>query len=110
MFGAVVDIPDEEGELSEEEEKDSVDEGNEMSDGEEGVKYKSGNTFKIMDTVTVRCRKGYVELEWVGNMLNDGIADATAAVLMGLETSPAAVRRLSSPSLHCSRITFNNIY
>ncbi|PWW77399.1 Metallo-hydrolase/oxidoreductase [Tuber magnatum] len=94
MFGAVVDIPDDDVEAEEEEEeKDSADEDNEMSDGEEeGVKRKSGNTFKIMDTVTVRCRKGYVELEWVGNMLNDGIADATAAVLMGLETSPAAVR------------------
>ncbi|PUU73580.1 beta-lactamase-like protein [Tuber borchii] len=67
---------------------------------DEGVKYKSGNTFKIMDTVTVRCRKGYVELEWVGNMLNDGIADATAAVLMGLETSPAAVRHSSTTHTH----------
>ncbi|KAG0644874.1 beta-lactamase-like protein [Tuber brumale] len=97
MFGAVVDIPDGDEESSDGEEMGSADEGNEMSDGEEeGVKRKSGNTFRIMDTVTVRCRKGYVELEWVGNMLNDGIADATAAVLMGLETSPAAVRHSST--------------
>ncbi|CAZ83176.1 unnamed protein product [Tuber melanosporum] len=76
---------------------------------EEGVKRKSGNTFKIMDTVTVRCRKGYVELEWVGNMLNDGIADATAAVLMGLETSPAAVRHSSTSHIHTHSSTLSEI-
>ena len=58
----------------------------------------TGKTFKIMDTVTVRCRKGFVEMEWVGNVLNDGIADAVMAILMNLESSPAAVRRESSSS------------
>ncbi|RPB00645.1 Metallo-hydrolase/oxidoreductase [Choiromyces venosus 120613-1] len=108
MFGAVVDIPDDDDEEENESSGEgSTDEDNQMSDGEEGdgAKRKSGNTFKIMDTITVRCRKGYVEMEWVGNMLNDGIADATAAVLMGLETSPAAVRHSSSIHSHPSTLS-----
>jgi cleavage and polyadenylation specificity factor subunit 3 len=48
----------------------------------------------IMGCVFVRCYKnGDVELEWEGNMLNDGIADAVMAVLFTVESSPAAVKR-----------------
>jgi len=49
-----------------------------------------------MGCVTVRYRNnGEVELEWEGNMLNDGIADAIMAVLFSVESSPAAVKRTS---------------
>lgn len=50
--------------------------------------------YLVMGCVTVRYRaSGEVELEWEGNMLNDGIADAVMAVLLGIESSPAAVKR-----------------
>lgn len=50
--------------------------------------------FLVMGCVTVRYRNnGEVELEWEGNMLNDGIADAVMAVLLSTESSPAAVKR-----------------
>lgn len=51
--------------------------------------------YLVMGCVTVRHRNnGEVELEWEGNMLNDGIADAIMAVLFSVESSPAAVKRL----------------
>ena len=49
--------------------------------------------FLIMGCVTVRYeRHGEVTVEWEGNVLNDGIADAVMAVLLTVETSPAAVK------------------
>ena len=54
--------------------------------------------YLVMGCVTVRYRaSGEVELEWEGNMLNDGIADAVMAVLLGIESSPAAVKRKRLP-------------
>lgn len=38
---------------------------------------------------------GRVEVEWEGNVINDGIADAVLAVLFTVESSPAAVKRKS---------------
>lgn len=50
--------------------------------------------YLIMGCVTLRHQNnGEVELEWEGNMLNDGIADAIMAVLFSVESSPAAVKR-----------------
>lgn len=63
---------------------------------------RSTTSFLVMDCVIVTCRNyGEVEVEWEGNMINDGIADAVLAVLFTVESSPAAVRRTYplSPSL-----------
>lgn len=50
--------------------------------------------YLVMGCTTVRhWTNGEVELEWEGNMLNDGIADAIMAVLFSVESSPAAVKR-----------------
>lgn len=55
---------------------------------------RSTTSFLVMDCVIVRHRNhGEVEVEWEGNMVNDGIADAVLAVLFTVESSPAAVRR-----------------
>lgn len=57
--------------------------------------------YLIMGCVAVRYRTdGQVELEWEGNMLNDGIADSVMAVLFSVESSPAAVKRSSSKHTH----------
>ncbi|KAH8672758.1 cleavage and polyadenylation specifity factor [Tricladium varicosporioides] len=57
--------------------------------------------YLVMGCVTVRHRNnGEVELEWEGNMLNDGIADAIMAVLFSVESSPAAVKQSSSKHSH----------
>ncbi|KAL7958257.1 beta-lactamase-like protein [Trichoderma compactum] len=53
--------------------------------------------YLVMGCVSVRYRtNGEVELEWEGNMLNDGIADSVMAVLFSVESSPAAVKRSSN--------------
>lgn len=50
--------------------------------------------FTVMDCVGVLVKNGgRVEVEWEGNVINDGIADAVLAVLFTVESSPAAVRR-----------------
>jgi cleavage and polyadenylation specificity factor subunit 3 len=102
MFGAVVNLEDdfEDDEPIKKEEQDDADDEydpekditdeDEVMYGDKG-KY-TGKTFKVMDCVTIRCRKGFVELEWEGNILNDGVADAVVAILANLECSPAAVK------------------
>lgn len=53
--------------------------------------------YLVMGCVIVRYQNsGEVEVEWEGNMLNDGIADAVLAVLFTVESSPAAVKRTFS--------------
>lgn len=96
-FGAVEELPEmrrakdlqsnrengikEEGKQEEEEEAD-----------EEIINLVAA--YLIMGCVTVRySNNGQVELEWEGNMLNDGIADSVMAVLFSVESSPAAVKR-----------------
>ncbi len=60
---------------------------------------KHTTAYMVMGCVIVRhSNNGDVELEWEGNMLNDGIADAVMAVLFSVESSPAAVKRMS-PSI-----------
>ena len=50
--------------------------------------------YLIMGCVIVRYQNNReVTIEWEGNMLNDGIADAVMAVLFTVESSPAAVKR-----------------
>ncbi|TAQ87405.1 hypothetical protein B7494_g4260 [Chlorociboria aeruginascens] len=57
--------------------------------------------YLVMGCITVRYRNnGEVDLEWEGNMLNDGIADAIMAVLFSVESSPAAVKQSSSKHNH----------
>ena len=49
--------------------------------------------YLIMGCVEVQYENnGEVTVQWEGNVLNDGIADAVLAVLFTVETSPAAVK------------------
>ncbi|KAK8158017.1 beta-lactamase-like protein [Phyllosticta citrichinensis] len=62
---------------------------------------RSTTSFVVMGCVTIHCRAGgRIEVEWEGNMINDGIADAVLAVLFTVETSPAAVKQSSSKHAH----------
>ncbi|KAK7746663.1 endoribonuclease ysh1 [Cytospora paraplurivora] len=57
--------------------------------------------YRIMGCVTVRYRSnGECELEWEGNLLNDGIADSVLSVLLSVESSPAAVKRSAQKHSH----------
>lgn len=59
-------------------------------------------TFEIMGgAVILHCRTGgQIEMEWEGNTTNDGIADAVLAVLLTVESSPAAVKQSSKMHAH----------
>ena len=57
--------------------------------------------LEVMSVVRVICRaRGEVEVEWEGNVANDGIADAVLAVLFTVESSPAAVKQSSKQHSH----------
>lgn len=58
--------------------------------------------FDIMGgSVHITCReRGELELEWEGNATNDSVADAVMAVLMTVESSPAAVKQSSQQHSH----------
>ncbi|KAI9901774.1 hypothetical protein N3K66_003591 [Trichothecium roseum] len=89
--GKVVNGSDDHGDEEEEVEEDAADE--EVS--------TLVAAYLVMGCVALRYRtSGDVELEWEGNMLNDGIADAVMAVLFSVESSPAAVKRSSSQHTH----------
>lgn len=77
---------------------DEAGKGEKQEEADEELPHPSTqeHKFLVMDTVTVTYRaQGAMELEWEGNMMNDGIADAVMAVLLGVESSPAAVRQSS---------------
>ncbi|GAB7359849.1 hypothetical protein MBLNU230_g7377t1 [Neophaeotheca triangularis] len=59
--------------------------------------------FTIMSNavrLTHHSNNGELELEWEGNATNDSIADAVMAVLLSVETSPAAIKQSSSTHSH----------
>ncbi|MCJ1386926.1 endoribonuclease ysh1 [Xylographa soralifera] len=70
-----------------------VDHHDEVADEEINRQHRS-IAFLIMGCVIVQYQNGgEVTIEWEGNVLNDGIADAVMAVLFTVESSPAAVKR-----------------
>lgn len=53
------------------------------------------------DAVRILCHEqGELELEWEGNATNDAIADAVMAVLLSVESSPAAIKRSAQSHSH----------
>lgn len=66
---------------------------------DEEIPMENTQTYLVMGCVVIRYngRTREVELEWEGNMMNDGVADAVMAVLLTVESSPASVKRMSSP-------------
>lgn len=77
-------------------EKKTVNGDTEAADEE--IMMEENQTFLVMGCVTLRHhpRTHEVELEWEGNMMNDGVADAVMAVLLTVESSPASVKRKSN--------------
>lgn len=62
---------------------------------DEEIPMEEAQTFMVMGCVILRYspRTREVELEWEGNLMNDGVADAVMAVLLTVESSPASVKR-----------------
>jgi cleavage and polyadenylation specificity factor subunit 3 len=79
---------------------DSTANGNgSKEEADEEIKREESTTYLVMGSIHVtHVPSGEVTIEWEGNMLNDGIADAVLAVLYTVESSPAAVKQSSSKS------------
>lgn len=76
--------------------KESKMNGNGIHDAADEEVNRTQTTFTVMDCVNILVKpSGRVEVEWEGNVINDGIADAVLAVLFTVESSPAAVKRKS---------------
>ena len=66
--------------------------------------------YLVMGCIIVRYQMdGEVRIEWEGNMLNDGIADAVMAVLLTVESSPAAVKSKKVPGTAPLMFTDNGL-
>ncbi|KAH0017918.1 Metallo-hydrolase/oxidoreductase, partial [Aureobasidium melanogenum] len=75
--------------------------GAKVEEADEELERPQETIFEVMGSVRVRVAdRGEVEVEWEGNVANDGIADAVLAVLFTVESSPAAVKQSSSPHSH----------
>ncbi|KAK4224977.1 beta-lactamase-like protein [Podospora fimiseda] len=97
-FGAIEELP--EGRKEKQTAESNGDSKMEEAD-EEIPREETLAAYRVMGCVTVRCQSnGEVVIEWEGNMLNDGIADAVIAVLISIESSPAAVKQSISKSPH----------
>lgn len=94
-FGSIEELPEAKQPQKNGKKGDDADNDAKMEDADEEFPIDQVvAAYLVMGCVTVRYRiSGEVELEWEGNMLNDGIADAVMAVLLGIESSPAAVKR-----------------
>ena len=88
--------------------KEGEDGEEEMADEE--IVSEKPRSFLVMGCVKVTWvgRSKEVELEWEGNTMNDGIADAVMAVLLTVESSPAAVKYSSSKHHHHHHHQQNN--
>lgn len=58
--------------------------------------------FKVMDSVKIVHEMGdnLTTIEWVGNVMNDAIADSVLAVLLSVDSSPASVKMTSRSCSH----------
>ncbi|EAQ86920.1 hypothetical protein CHGG_08173 [Chaetomium globosum CBS 148.51] len=101
-FGSIEELPEAKQPQKNGKKGDDADNDAKMEDADEEFPIDQVvAAYLVMGCVTVRYRiSGEVELEWEGNMLNDGIADAVMAVLLGIESSPAAVKRSASKHSH----------
>ncbi|KAJ5925804.1 Endoribonuclease ysh1 [Penicillium verhagenii] len=99
-FGAIEDIGTES-----KEKKGTISDLGAHVNGEaadEEIPMDKSQTFLIMGCVLLRYhpRSREVEIEWEGNMMNDGVADAVMAVLLTVESSPASVKQSAKHNHH----------
>ncbi|THY25841.1 Metallo-hydrolase/oxidoreductase [Aureobasidium pullulans] len=75
--------------------------GAKFEEADEEIERHQETVFEVMGSVIVKiASRGEIEVEWEGNIANDGIADAVLAILFTVESSPAAVKQSSSQHSH----------
>ncbi|BGP55727.1 endoribonuclease ysh1 [Rhodotorula sphaerocarpa] len=67
----------------------------------EGRDAEGTPTMRIMETVDVKLvDKHVLAIEWVGGVTNDMIADSVLAIVLGIEGSPASVKKTTEDNPH----------
>ncbi|KAL5342415.1 beta-lactamase-like protein [Aspergillus crustosus] len=69
---------------------------------DEEIPKEEPQTYLVMGCVIIRYhpQTREVELQWEGNMMNDGVADAVMAVLLTVESSPASLKQSAKHKHH----------
>ncbi|KAJ5167518.1 Endoribonuclease ysh1 [Penicillium canariense] len=101
-FGAIEEVGSKtETKIKKETNGATIDSSTEEAADEE-IPMEETQTFLVMGCVTLRYhpRTREIELEWEGNMMNDGVADAVMAVLLTVESSPASVKQSAKNKHH----------
>ncbi|KAK1138486.1 endoribonuclease ysh1 [Aspergillus melleus] len=103
-FGAIEEIGSQKTNAKEENVDGKLEENDGMKDepADEEIPIEGTQTYLVMGCVIIRYhpRTREVELEWEGNMMNDGVADAVMAVLLTVESSPASVKQSAKQHHH----------
>lgn len=91
-FGAIEEVG---SKVKKETNDKAVKSNTEQEAADEEILMEEKQTYLVMGCVTLHYhpRTREIELEWEGNMMNDGVADAVMAVLLTVESSPASVKR-----------------
>jgi cleavage and polyadenylation specificity factor subunit 3 len=74
----------------------------ELQEGD-GAGNQQGAVIRVFDTIDVKkltSSPNQVTLEWIGNAMNDMVADSVLAVLLSIDSSPASVKASSQPCSH----------
>ncbi|EYE98831.1 cleavage polyadenylation factor subunit YSH1 [Aspergillus ruber CBS 135680] len=101
-FGAIEEISDTSKAEVKKEKVDGEEQKSKEEAADEEIPMENTQTYLVMDCVIIRynARTREVELEWEGNMMNDGVADAVMAVLLTVESSPASVKQSAKHKHH----------
>jgi len=101
-FGAIEKIGTPLDIKNENNESYGVSENEFLEDADEEFLIEPTETYLVMGCVIIRYtpRARQLELEWEGNLMNDGVADAVMAVLLTVESSPASVKHSSNHKYH----------
>ncbi|GLA64315.1 endoribonuclease ysh1 [Aspergillus tubingensis] len=105
-FGAIEEVGKPQQEIVKKGQEDDFDKANgdklKEEAADEEIPMGDTQTYLVMGCVLIRYypRTREVELEWEGNMMNDGVADAVMAVLLTVESSPASVKQSAKHKHH----------
>lgn len=92
-FGSIDDISETKGTFDDHETITNGIGSHEIAD-EDIQRKRQSHTYLVMGCVKIHYESsGQVSVEWEGNVVNDGIADAVFGCLLTVESSPAAVKR-----------------
>ncbi|KAJ5970131.1 Pre-mRNA 3'-end-processing endonuclease polyadenylation factor C-term [Penicillium vulpinum] len=94
-FGAIEEVGNSKKTAANGKKDMDTDDSPKQDDADEEIPSDETRTFLVMGCVYLchHSRTREVELEWEGNMMNDGVADAVMAVLLTVESSPASVKQ-----------------